>query len=97
MVVVAISAIGSFLAGTVGWFTTLPNTFKYIIFLGGLLADAGIVEGMFGLKQGVIGGIVTVIAQGFVPSIVITSWQLLIVFAFLPFVSFLLKNSLSHQ
>jgi len=96
MVVITASAIVGGVFGAIGWLGSLPTEFKYLIFLGGLLADAGIVSGLLGFQTGAVGALISFIMGGFVPGIIITSFQLLVVFTFLPLVAFLLKNSLAR-
>lgn len=98
MVVIALSVVAGAVTGALAWINSLPPNFKYIIFLAGLTADAGIMT-MVGFKEGILGGIVTgIVSQGFgVQGFVIDSWQLLVVFTIMPFALFLLKNSMAHQ
>lgn len=87
-----VSAIGGFLI----WFNSLPNEFKYIIFLGGLTADAGL-STAFGVNQGLVGLILTSVISGTfgIEGFAITTWEVLVVFTFLPFVWFMLRNTLA--
>ena len=98
MAIISLAGIVAGIGGAVSWFASLPNEFKYIIFLGGLGADAGISQ-LAGFEQGAIGSAITlIISQTFsIPLFVVTSLHLLIIFTFFPLFRFLLKNSLSHQ
>ncbi|MCK4429291.1 MAG: hypothetical protein KAU95_02860 [Candidatus Aenigmarchaeota archaeon] len=98
MVVLTLTAVFGAVSGVLAWFNSLPPTFKYIIFLSGLTADAGLTS-MVGFEQGLLGSLFTgIISQGFqIQGFVITSWQLLVVFTIMPFAFFLLKNSMAHQ
>ena len=93
MAVVAISAILGGLSGIIAWFNSLPDTFKYIIFLAGLSADAGLFV-MTGFGNGIVATAINGIIQigfGFT-TIEINSFQLLIVFIMLPIMFYCLKN-----
>ena len=78
----------------IAWFNSLPDTFKYIIFLTGLLADASLLPAIFGLDSGLIASFINIIVNfGFnFPLFHITSWQLLIVFIMLPIIFYCFKH-----
>ena len=87
----ALGVIGG-ISGAIAWFNSLPDTFKYIIFLAGLCADVGLMT-FTGFGNGVIATPINLILQqGFGFPVEITSWQLLIVFIMLPIMFYCLKN-----
>lgn len=80
------------LGATFAWFNSLPPLFKYIIFLAGLSADAGLMA-FVGFGNGIIATPINLLLQeGFGLPVVINSWQLLIVFIMLPIMFYCLKN-----
>ncbi len=93
MAVLTLGAVGASIVSGITWFATLPNDFKYIIFLGGLAGDSG-VSAALGVNSGVVGGAITfIISNTFnLPKFAISSLELLIVFTALPVVLFFIKN-----
>ena len=92
MAVFTIGGIMASIGGVFAWFSTLPPMFKYIIFLAGLTADAGLVA-FTGFGDGIVATPINLLLQhGFGLPIVISSWQLLIVFIMLPIMFYCLKN-----
>ncbi len=93
MAIITLGAIGASIAAGIGWFTSLPNTFKYIIFLGGLTADSGVTIAL-GINSGAVGGLITLIISNTfnLPHFAVSSFELLIVFTALPVVLFFIKN-----
>ena len=86
------AAILGGLTGIVAWFNSLPSNFKYIIFLAGLSADAGLTV-MAGFGNGIIATPINLLLQnGFGFPVTITSFQLLIVFIMLPIMFYCLSN-----
>ena len=92
MAVITISAILGGVTGIVAWVNSLPATFKYIIFLAGLSADAGAFV-MTGFGNGIVASAINVIIQnGFGFPVELNSFQLLIVFIMLPILFYCLKH-----
>lgn len=87
-----IAAIATGIGGTVAWIQSLPPTAKYIIFLAGLMADATLIP-MIGLSNGLIGETLTqIFNQGFNIPVVVSSWELVIIFLILPLIFYALKH-----
>ena len=76
------------LGGIVAWLNSLPSLFKYIVFLAGLSADAGLMA-FTGFGNGLVATPINLLLQeGFGFPVEVTSWQLLIVFIMLPIMFF---------
>ena len=95
-IVTALGAAGAGLISIVGWLTSLPKEFTYLIFLAGLTLDTGVSVAIG--TNGLTGFLLTTLVNGILgTNIVITSFQGFIIFLFIPVILFMLKNSLSHQ
>jgi len=91
---VQLVAVVPVIAGFIGWVNSLPSWVKYFIFLIGLAGDAGFTGGITGGK-GIIGSILSYSASFVfhVPNFPApTSWQLMIIAAFLPIVFYCLES-----
>ena len=92
MVVFTIGGLFAIIGGIFAWFSSLPPLFKYIVFLAGLTADAGLMA-FTGFGDGIVATPINLLLQhGFGLPIELTSWQLLIVFIMLPIMFYALKH-----
>ena len=91
---IQLAAIIPVVMGFIGWVNSLPSWVKYFVFLIGLAGDASITGGLTG-GRGIIGSILQY-AANFVFHVnnfpAPTSWQLLVMAAFIPIVFYLLET-----
>ena len=88
----ALGSVGVALISVVGWITSLPKEFTYLIFLAGLTVDTGISIAIG--TNGITGFLFTTLINTiFGTNIVITSFQGFMVFLLLPVILFLLKRN----
>jgi len=92
MVVPAIASV----VGAFGWFTSMPNWAKYLIFITGLTLDTGI-EQLSG--YGVMGSLTSYLAANIfgMQGVVLASWQILTVAIIFPFFVIVWKSALSYN
>lgn len=88
----ALPAVIAGIGGALAWLNSLPPTAKYIIFIAGLMADASLIP-LIGFPEGIIGSVITAIFNyGFKIPVIITSWELVIIFMILPLFFYALKH-----
>lgn len=94
MVAPLVAAVLSIISGIIGFVTSLPDWAKWVIFLLCLAFDSYFVS--MALPEGLIGTTITLVGHlifRLPDSFQVYSWQVMILAAFFPIISFLLNHS----